>query len=499
MNANQADSLRALVAHALHGPGLADDGQRALATRVVLDTLAVGVAGASAPFAAPLRQLLPAWGQGGPATLLGAAAGHWPAPSAAFVNAYQIHGSEYDYVHEPAVVHPMAATLAAALAAWQARSATEPRWRLGGRAWLDLVSRAVDVAIAVGLSARQGLRFFRPATAGAFGAMAAVCQIRGHDEATASSAFGHLYSQLCGTMQAHAEGTAVLPMQIGFNARNALVAADLAEAGISAPAAVFEGTFGYLNLYEAQGDLGPSLAELAVRRRIVELSCKPFPTGRATHGGIDGILRLRAAHAIEPARVREVQVWGPPLIARLVGRRPYDDFPAHYARLCMAYVGAVALRRGHVDLADFVPEALRDPDTLVLAARIGVCDDGNPDPNALLPQRVEITLDDGSTRSCALDAALGSRERPLADDAHWAKLRHCLDFGGLSAVRQQAFIAAGGVLGDLADVAALLDPVLAPLFDPATGPATGQASGSANESVTGSVPGDQARPPNAQP
>ncbi|MEZ5661492.1 MAG: MmgE/PrpD family protein [Burkholderiaceae bacterium] len=460
MTEHYADALFALVEHALAGPGLATDTERAMATRIVLDSLAVGAAGSHAPYAAPVRSLLADWGQGDAAALLGAETGRWPAMSAAFANAYQIHGSEYDYVHEPAVVHPMAATLAAALAAWQQRSTREPGWVMDGRSWLDMLSRAVDVAIAVGLSARQGLRFFRPATAGAFGAIAAVCQIRGHDRATTATAFGHLYSQLCGTMQAHAEGTAVLPMQIGFNARNAIVAADLAQAGISAPRQVFNGPFGYLNLYEAEGDLSGPLAELPDKRRLCELSCKPFPTGRATHGGIDGLLRLRAQHAIDPEQVRAVRVFGPPLIPRLVGRPLRDDFPAHYARLCMAYTGAVALRRGHVDLNDFLPAALRDPATLALAARISVHDDGNPDPNALLPQRVEITLENGQTHACTLDAVIGSPERPLDDVAHQRKIDHCLAFAGLADDHRQAFNEAGRRLPSLADIGELLHPVL---------------------------------------
>ena len=38
-------------------------------------------------------------------------------------------------------------------------------------------------------------------------------------------------------------------------------------------------------------------------------------------------------------------------------------------------------------IQDFDPDALADPRRLELAARIEVLDDGNPDPNAMCPQR----------------------------------------------------------------------------------------------------------------
>jgi hypothetical protein len=50
----------------------------------------------------------------------------------------------------------------------------------------------------------------------------------------------------------------------------------------------------------------------------------------------------------------------------------------NYARLCLPYVGAVCLRRSTVGLQDFTAEALTDPQTLALADRLLVVEDGNP-------------------------------------------------------------------------------------------------------------------------
>jgi len=98
---------------------------------------------------------------------------------------------------------------------------------------------------------------------------------------------------------------------------------------------------------------------------------------------------------------------------------------AGYARLCLPYVGAVCLRRATVALDDFTGAALVDSVTLALARRLSVVDDGNPDPNALIPQRVEIDLADGRTVTRTVNSVLGSPERPLSPQAARAKFDAC--------------------------------------------------------------------------
>jgi len=115
----------------------------------------------------------------------------------------------------------------------------------------------------------------------------------------------------------------------------------------------------------------------------------------------------------------------PPLTARLIGRPITKLMTPNYARLCLQYVGAVSLRRGTLGLDEFTAEALGDPQTFALAHRLQVVEDDNPDPNALLPQRVEIDLTGGRTVARSVDAVLGSPVRPLTVDAMRGKFEMC--------------------------------------------------------------------------
>jgi len=415
-----------LVDHAL-GLAWADipDTARTRAKLLLHDTLCVGVAGAVAPNAQAIRTVAGLWGEGGKCSILGRPGLSLPAPSAAFVNAFQIHCQEYDCVHEPAVLHPMA-TIVAALLAETDRGA--PR---SGEDFLTALIVGVDVAVALGLAATTPLRFFRPATAGVFGSVAALARLRGLDRATALDAMGYGLALASGTMQAHLEGKPALPVQVANAARSALVAVDLAVAGLKGAQASIDGPFGYLTLFEERFDLDPVLRDLASVRRVTEVSWKAFPTGRAAQGGLVAVGELMSEYAITRAGLASLSFRAPPLIKRLVGRPANDNMDVAYARLCLPWLAAVTLTLGEVRLGHFTPERLGDPDILSLARRISVEEDGSPDPAAFTPLIARATTVSGEVSEVVITAMLGAPSNPLTLDQHMEKARRCLGHAGL--------------------------------------------------------------------
>jgi 2-methylcitrate dehydratase PrpD len=381
-----------------------------------------------------------------------------PAAGAALVNAYQIHNSEFDCIHEAAVVHPMAVLLGAVLA-WLDRHGRSGGAPIGGRNLLCALVLGVDVACRVGVASRAPMRFFRPATAGSMAATAAIGRLAGFDSARLIDAMGINLGQMCGTMQAHAEGSPVLAMQAGFNARNAMLACDLAARGVPGPHAVLQGPFGYFALFEGEYDAGPVSAPLGQDWRITEVAHKPFPSGRATHGIIDACLQLAREHALAAADIAQVIARVPPLTCRLVGRRPGPRMAVNYARLCGAWAGACALLAGTVGLDDFGPAALGDPQRLDLAQRIDVVTDASTDPNALTPITVQVILIDGTQLSRTLDVVYGNPARPMDRAAQLAKFRANCQAGAtaLADGAAERTIALVDDLEAVADVRTLLD------------------------------------------
>lgn len=432
------------------------DAAVAAARTFVLDSLGVGIVGSSGPWAAELARMQRHWGEAEQARVwvTGQAL---PAPAAAMCNAYQTHNSEFDPVHEAAVVHATSAVLPAMLAVAE---------RDGGVTGRDLIAGlalGVDVACHISVAAKTGLRFFRPATAGAFAAVAGIGKIRGFDKDTLVNAFSIAYGQICGTMQAHVEGSQLLAMQMAFNARNAVIACDMAAAGFDAPKNVLEGQFGYLRLIEGEYDLEPVLAEIGRTWRIAELAHKPYPTGRASHGILDGCLALMREHGLAAGDIGRVSAAVPPLVHRLVGRPAQPDMTINYARLCTPYATACALLRGGLDVQDFTAEARSDPRRLELAARVSIELDDNPDPNALTPVTISLQLRDGTIHSTRIDAVYGSPRKPLSREAHLDKFRrNCAAAARpLSDEAVDALIALADNLAELPDARYLVDHAVA--------------------------------------
>lgn len=418
MSAEAAFVAHALGVHRKEIPA----GAIAAARTFYLDTLCVGAAGAMSPLAEPVRSVARRWGTGGKVAVWGTGE-TLPAAGAAYVNGFQIHCQEYDCVHERAVVHPMA-TIGAALTAEAADRGHS------GEDLLAAIVVAVDVAAGLGVAVTSPIRFFRPATAGLFGATLGIARMRGLDEATARNALGYALAQAAGTMQAHVEGKPALPVQIAHAARAAIVACDLAEAGLDGPSEALEGPYGYFALFEQSVDPAPVLASLGRIWRVSEVSHKPWPTGRAAQGGIALMQALRA-EGVVASNVEAIRLIAPPLIKRLVGRKAFAGMGVNHARLCFQYVGARALMTGQVGLSDFTERAPSDAETLALGARIEVVEDGSDDPAAFTPQIAEARLKDGRQVVVETQTLYGSPQDPMRPEDQRAKQEACLAFARL--------------------------------------------------------------------
>lgn len=431
------------------------------ATRVfVMDSAAVGISGSGpqVPLIQVVRRTVAGYGAGNEARawVTGEAL---PAASAAMVNGYQIHSQEFDCVHMPAVVHPFAVIQSALFAAAEQRANVDGV-PVNGKALITALNVAVDVATLIGISGRSPMRFFRPSMCGALGAAVGIAHLHGADEELLRRALGLTYSHLSGTMQAHVEGSPTLALQVALNARAAVSCWELARNGFPAPRHVLEGPFGYLPLMEGEFDTGPSLQKLAAREaQILNVSHKVFPTGGAAHAAQDMLMELREQHALNLENVAGIELQAPPLVRRLVGRAHQCGMETSYARLCLPYLLGTVLRDGKVGLSAYAPDNLADTRLAAFAPHVTLVPNGCDDPNALVPQSMQVTLHDGRVLHNHRDAAIGSPQRPLSRAQQLEKFHHCLDHAArpFDAGHRDALISHFDQLQDIDDVRRLVD------------------------------------------
>ena len=422
-----SDISQAFAHYALTQSVFSDSAYDAAKT-FILDSLGVGIAGSNAPFNEAVFKTAMSWGQGDDAHLWGRAL-KAPTATAAYLNGFQIHSMEYDCVHEPAVVHPMA-TIFSAISAEAERQNGVTGFQL-----MEAVIVAVDVAVELGVAVTSPLKFFRPATAGLFGATLGIARLRGFDEATAMSAMGCALAQCAGVMQAHVEGKPTLPVQIAGAARAAVVACDLAQAGLEGPESSLEGPFGYFKMFEDEADAQAAGARIGKVHRITEVSWKPFPTGRAAQGGIVLVQELMK-QGVTLDNLKELTLSAPPIIPRLVDRPIPENMTANYARLCFPYLAPIVLMRGTVGLDDFSEADLQSSQVRSVSKNIKIETNHIMDPAEFVPQSMTARLKNGEEKIAMIGKLFGSPADPLTYKQHIEKFRNCLHFG-LSEVKAE--------------------------------------------------------------
>jgi len=398
------------------------------ATVFFMDTVGVACAGRLAPKLDDLRSASRGWSaqpEKGPH--IWNSGERTSEAVAALVNGYQCHALEYDCVYEPGVILPTPPIFAALIA--RAETLSSLGRTPTGKDLIRAFTVAVEVSSTLGAATRSSMFFFRPATTGTFSALAALACLDPLPRDQLRFAFGIAYSQMCGPMQAHEEGSMMLAMQMGFAARNAVQAHDMARMGITAPVQLLGGRFGFFYNFERENDLEAALREMAKPWKVTRLSHKPFPSGRVTHGVIHTMRQLRQAHGITPEnaleKITSIEVCLPPLGMRLVGRPMIHHPPSNYARLCIPFLAAAEVFYGSVDPSTFSTEHLNNPKVETLARQVVTREVSHPNPNAFYPQTLTLKLGDGQVIVREIPFAWGHPDMALTPQEREDKFRLC--------------------------------------------------------------------------
>jgi 2-methylcitrate dehydratase PrpD len=418
-----ADPALTLAEHLCHTKITALPPEAVMATkRDILDTLGAMLGGSVAPGIAELSGLVKRWGGREESSLL-LIGGRVPAPQAALVNATMGHALDFDDTFDRAGnIHPGVSTLAASLAIAEMQSG------ISGHDFVLAVTLGLDVACRLALAATVDRGWHRTATFGIFGATAAAGKLLGLTVEQMVNAFGIAYSQAAGTRQCILDGALTKRFQAGQAASAAVLSAVLARESFTGAHEVFAGRFGFFPMYQPDGcDLSAISAELGKIFRGVELSFKPYPSGRPNHAILDAALalyrQLDLATADTGARIGEVvltvnpQTYKEQLSPEWGKRRPAQVVEAQFS---IPFLVAAALVYGRVGIGEVA--GVDDPRVLALAERMqGRVREDAPTGWAQLTVR----CNDGRAASMETTSPSGSPEKPLSDAQLQAKFRDC--------------------------------------------------------------------------
>ncbi len=389
------------------------------ARRDILDTFGCMLGGSSSPGIEELFAVISRWGGLAESRIL-LRGTRLPAPQAALLNASMGHALDFDdTLDSGGSIHPGVSVLSAILAVCDSLGGVT------GRDVLLAVALGLDISCRIALASTLDRGWHRTAAMGVFGAAAAAGKLIGLTPEQMLAAFGIAYSHAAGNRQCILDGALTKRMQAGQAASAGVFSAVLAQTGFTGAQNIFNGRFGFLELYQPNGyDASPLLRDLGTAFRGERLSYKPYPCGRPLHAAIDAALAARAQLEIErPDEIASVTVEADPAGHHdQFGRGPAKRRPTQVveAQFAQPFLIATALVHGKIGIAEV--DGLGDASVLALSDRIaGIAREGRP------KGWLSITVQRTDGRSVTVEASdpIGSPERPLSDAQLEAKFRDC--------------------------------------------------------------------------
>lgn len=394
----------------------------------ILDTLAVMVAGSKAPGGREIAEIAKEFGGGGTSTIVVYGDKVSP-PYAALANGSMGHALDYDDTYDAAPFHPGTTAVPAALAV------AEHVGKVGGKELIAATALAVDLMCRLSLASPRGdwgresgaVRWHKAPIYGFFGAAACAARLLKLDEESTVNALGIAYSQVAGNGQAITDGALTKTMQVGFAAKGGVLAALMAQKGITGAKNILEGESGFYQVYwQGKYNPVPLTSDLGKRFEVADISFKPYPSCRRSHAYIDAALALVREHGITAEDVEEITAFVgegnrhlcEPLEVKLNPRSIVD------LQVNVPHALATAIIKGNVVIDDFSEAAMRDPLVWQLARKVRPRIDPSLTMKEISPAILEIRSKRG-VYSQRVDFAYGHPRNPMSWDALADKFRDC--------------------------------------------------------------------------
>ena len=404
----------------------------AVAKTGIADCFGVMIAGARDPVVALLDREM-AGSDGGALASLIPSLKKRNVEDAALVNGAAAHVLDYDDVTLDG--HPSAVLVPAIIAQGETLSASGSElltaYVAGYEVWAELLVREPVPLHQKG--------WHPTAVRGAVAAAAACAKLRRLSPEKCQTALAIAASMSGGLVTNF--GSLTKCFQVGRAAQSGVIAARLADAGLTASPDALEHQSGFLAAFSPGGqpDLSrvfdPQKKEWHLARQGLNL--KRYPICYATHRAIDAALELTTRHDLKPSDVDRIHVsTGEMQMLMLRNERPKTAFEAKFS---MQFAMASSLVARSVGLAQLTDQFVRSPEVQALIPRVSTTTTTETmNGSAFAPsETVEITTVKGQVlASEPIVYAKGSMQRPLSRSELQDKFLDCL--GGDLAAKAKA-------------------------------------------------------------
>lgn len=420
----------------------------------ILDIVGIGLAASDLEYARLIVETVRSWG-GQPHSTVLRYGDKLPMPSAVLANGSFTHGLDFDDTHAESITHASSCVIPPALAVGEAMNAD-------GKAFLTAAVAGYETITRIGAAAPGGFHhhgYHATPICGAFAAGIVAGKLLGLGQEALANTLGICGSQAAGLQAFLDDGSWTKRLHPGWAAHGGIVAAQLAGKGFQAPKTVLEGRFGLFATHVgAEAFQAERLSRgLGQEWETARIAFKPYPVCHFSHASMDAASALQRQHGLQADDIVSGEVLVPQQIVSIVCEPLVDKqtpVTTYGALFSLPFCVATNLIHGYARLNHFTESALRDPQVLALAAKIGYSVEPWPEFPTYFPGGVRLRLRDGRTLEWREPINRGSPDNPMAASEVQEKFRDNAS-RALPAERIEAIIAAVMHLEELPRVAEL--------------------------------------------
>ena len=388
------------------------------AKRHLLDIVGVGIRGADEDACERIVSALVRMSQGLGTSCVWGQGPRLSVGYAALANSVAAHCLDFDDTHTQSITHGSAVLGPLVLSVAEDVNAS-------GREAVTAFVAGWEVTARVGLAAQGTFHkrgFHTTSIAGIFGAVVAAAKLLKLNVLEVRQALGIAGSQASGVSEYLSDGSDTKSFHTGWAAYSGLVATNLAHAGATGPATIFEGRYGLFTTYGIREACSPERvsSNLGSQWEIERVSIKPYPCCHFAHAFIDCAKELHA-RGVHPDNVAYIECIVPDIEVPLICE-PWDSklrpSSVYAARFSLPFLVSAGFVDGDVANETFDIKTIRRADLADVTKKISYRIPSAEETSfpRYFPGWIRATLRDGNRIDARVDVNYGHPDKPMTHD-----------------------------------------------------------------------------------
>ena len=353
-----------------------------------------------------------------------------PAHNAALANCMLARALDFDDVFTDSIIHINATNVPVAFLM------SEFQGKISGKQFLTAITLGADISARMGLANNVPSNISGYSFSFQFGSIIAAIvasRLMGLAPDKINDAIGIAYSQLAGNNQGYVDGAMTIRLQQGLSAAAGVLGALMAKKGITGGKDIFEGKFGYYNVF-AGGNYNKQTLIHNIGHDFygVKHTTKPYPCCTHLHGAIEGIFKILKNAEIAPKNVESIRIginqsaYNICCIPEEIKKRPKSVVDLQFS---YNFVISAALFEKKLDLDSFNESYLTRNDILDFGQskiETYVNINSSRDNKSITDTELELKTINGTTYKEKIDFSYGSKEKPMTFDQCVQKFKMCV-------------------------------------------------------------------------